>query len=173
MTSSGLIVFLLPLVGAIAGGIVGAWANSWYRDRENKKAEDRDRYALLLLIHAELDHNEFILLELIDDPGTPQLEAISSFQTDTWSSCRVRLAQLLPKDHIAALANYYSWIDTFAGVLNDDRMPFDEKIDEAQGFASFTLHFSNIAKKLGARYIFDSLDSEPAAHGAFARVHRR
>lgn len=175
MTNSGLIVFL-PLVGAVLGGVVGAigsaWANSRYRDREAKKAEDRDRYGLLLLIHAELHHNEFILIELIDNPGKPQLDTYWNFQTDTWTSSRVRLAQLLSIDHITALANYYSWLESFADILNDDRMPFDEKFDEVQGFASFTLHFSNVAKQFGAGYIFDSADFEPASQNTFARAHR-
>ena len=161
MTTSGLIVFL-PLVGAILGAVVGAfcgaWVNSWYRDREAKNAEDRERYGLLLLINAELHHDEFILIELIDDPDKAQLDTHWSFPTDTWTGSKVRLVQLLPKDHFTALANYYSWLDTYADVWHDDRMSFDERIDEAKGFVSFTLLSSNAAKQLGAKYISDDPD---------------
>jgi hypothetical protein len=163
MTDSALIVFL-PLVGAVVGAIVGAWANSWYRDREAKKAEDRDRYGLLLLMHAELHHNEFLLLSLKGDPSEPELDTFSNFQTNTWISSRVRLAQLLSKDHITALATYYSWLETFSDVLNDKRMPFDEKIDEVKGFVSGTLYFSDAAKRFGAKYIFDDLGFDPVIH---------
>jgi hypothetical protein len=154
------------MIGAVVGAIVGAWANSWHRGREAKKAEDQDRYALLLLMHAELHHNEFILIELIDDAGRPLLDASFKFQTDTWINSRVRLAQLLSKDHILALAAYYSWLDTFSEVLNDNQMPLNEKIEEVQGFAAFTLHFSNVAKQFGARYISDDPDFDPAVHAA-------
>ncbi len=56
MTDSGLIV-LLPLVGAIGG----AWANSWYRNREAKKAQEQETKALLILIDQEMRVNAVIL----------------------------------------------------------------------------------------------------------------
>lgn len=76
--SPGLIVFL-PLVAAFVGAIIGAWANSWYRNREAKKAEDRERDGLLLLIHAELHHNVSLLMALVDNPDEPTLKTYSNF----------------------------------------------------------------------------------------------
>ena len=66
-TNSGLIVFL-PLVGAIVGGIVGAWANSWYRNREDKKAQQQKCKGLLLLICHEVLWNNIALHDADDQP---------------------------------------------------------------------------------------------------------
>ena len=111
-TNPGLIVFL-PLVGAILGGIVGAWAHSWYRDREAKKAEDRERMGLMSLIHAEVDVNDSFL-DLAEDPkvppgyGWPDDALASSLETSVWDQSQTRLAQLLPTGEVMAILNYYA-----------------------------------------------------------------
>ena len=172
MTNSGLIVFL-PLVGAILGGIVGAvggaWANSWYRDREAKKAEIRERNGLLLLIHAELHHNLHLLMALGDEPDEARLAGFTNFQAEAWTSSRVRLTQLLPKDHIAALATYYSKWQSMTDLLNDPSIPLPEKLIEVVGYAELLQKYSDTAMRLGTTYIFDDPNFEPTHHDAFIR----
>ena len=64
MTVSGLLIFL-PILSAI----IGAWANSWYRNREAKKAEDREREGLLRIIDAEVYENNRLLKHMIAEPN--------------------------------------------------------------------------------------------------------
>ncbi len=67
MTVSGLLIFL-PILSAFVGAIIGAWANSWYRNREAKKAEDREREGLLRIIDAEVYENNRLLKDMIAEP---------------------------------------------------------------------------------------------------------
>ena len=53
MTLSGLVI-ILPLVGAIVGGFAGAVATGLVRAWQDRKARDREREGLLLLIDAEV-----------------------------------------------------------------------------------------------------------------------
>jgi hypothetical protein len=98
MPDSEWIVFL-PLVGAVVGGIVGAWANSWYRDREAKKAQDRELRGLLALITSEVDFNRAVLKAIVgmiseDHTEEAAIRTISALRTETgdrywtgWLSC--------------------------------------------------------------------------------------
>lgn len=123
MTNSGLIVFL-PLVAAFVGAIVGAFANGLYRDWQDKKAKDRERDGLLLLIHAELHFNEVLLALLNESPrrteGLIKDPYFKIIQTETWTSSRVPLAELLNWDHMAALVMYYQSVEN---VLANMRFP--------------------------------------------------
>jgi hypothetical protein len=101
-TSSGLIV-ILPLVGAVVGGIVGAWANSWYRDKEARKLREQEREGLLRLIHAEIRSNDDVL-----ESGKTYRDIASNLRTDVWDESKIKLAQLLPSDHIDLLNRYYN-----------------------------------------------------------------
>jgi hypothetical protein len=121
MTSSSLIVFL-PLVGAVAGGIVGAWANSWYRDRDAKKTEDRERKGLLQLITFEVIYNTAVLvhvLRMISDDATAagnadvRVQTVSALRTEAWDKVMDRLARLLPDEDLDELNLYYGEIRLF------------------------------------------------------------
>jgi hypothetical protein len=106
MTNSGLIVFL-PLVGAILGavigGFVGAYANSRSRDREVKKADDRECKGLLYLVDGELYFNETRLTRLKDDPRFIIWTSLGNLRSDNWDSGKARLAQLVAPDHMKIL----------------------------------------------------------------------
>ncbi len=104
MTNSGLIVFL-PLVTAFVGAIIGAWANSWYRNREVKTALKEEGKGLLIVISAEIQYNTR-LLGLIHE-GKPSA-TIQNLRMDTWDETQVRFAQLFPADYTVQIANYYS-----------------------------------------------------------------
>ncbi len=106
MTNSALIVFL-PLVAAFVGAIIGACANSWYRNREAKKAEDRERKGLLLLIGGELLSNYHTFCTV-----TKRDVIASHLRTEVWDESRARFAQLLPSNHLEALVGYYGLIVT-------------------------------------------------------------
>ncbi len=112
MADSAWIVFL-PLIGAILGAVVGAFggamANSWYRNRETKKARDEERKALLLLLDAELDNNAKLLNTFYDDLMQDRQDTkLPPLDVGVWEGTRVQLAELLPADHVKALVDHYA-----------------------------------------------------------------
>jgi hypothetical protein len=138
MTNSGLIVFLpliaapatdsgpsvfLPLVAAFVGAIIGAWANSWYREREAKKARDQEREGLLILLFIEVSSNYRSLqpADRIDNVIVPRIFAdqrghsladfAARLHTEVWDETKVRLALLLSDEEIMLLVNYYALIE--------------------------------------------------------------
>ena len=109
MQGSALVDFL-PLFGAALGAIaaligafLGAYANSWYRDREAKKAEDRELRGMMTLVFAEYGDNDGLLKLLMGEPSLMQVRSFTNLQTAVWDDSKVRLAQLLPSDHVTAL----------------------------------------------------------------------
>lgn len=106
MSDTGLIVFL-PLAGAVLGAIIGAWANSLYRNRERKQKEKEERTSLMFLIDTEVGFNA-MRLEMVSK-GPPS-NAVPYLRTDVWDTSQARLAQLLPTVHMKKLAPYYEQI---------------------------------------------------------------
>ena len=123
MITSGLII-LLPLVAAFVGAIIGAYANSLYREREVKQAEDRERKGLLTLIATELNYNRYVLesiqwtvsgnlpegVELTEDTVRRLYDAP---RTEIGDRVLGRLAQLLPNPDLAKLAKHYGEVKQF------------------------------------------------------------
>jgi hypothetical protein len=113
---SGMIVFL-PLVSAFLGAIIGAWANSWYRNREAKKARDEEREGLLLFLSIEVASNNRVFKRFLKERVTrPDLDNRASLaatlQSAIWGESKVRLAQLLISGkYLATVALYYERID--------------------------------------------------------------
>ncbi len=97
MAGSGLLVFL-PLVGAIlgavVGGFVGAYANGRIRDREERKARERELKALLLLVDVEIWANDERLKACIDQ-GSFDPFAVAGLRTEDWDSSKAKLAELV------------------------------------------------------------------------------
>jgi hypothetical protein len=125
-TNTGVIgwfTILAGLVGAILGGFGGAWANSWYRNREAKKAEDRELEALMRLLSYEVERNGDVLNEFLmrlkDDPDDdPRADTAANLVTEVWHESRVRLAHLLPDpDHLRFLTYYYRNLESMRGGL--------------------------------------------------------
>ena len=56
MTASALELFL-PVLSAFVGAIIGALANGRYRDRQDRRAEDREAKGLLMLTDIEIHDN--------------------------------------------------------------------------------------------------------------------
>jgi hypothetical protein len=108
VANSGLIA-LLPLVG----GIVGAWANSWYRNRETKKARRQELEGLLMLLCTEVRMNNIALNNFLEKTSAqPDSDKRTLFadhlNSAVWDESRVRLAQLLPRTaDVATVALYY------------------------------------------------------------------
>jgi hypothetical protein len=97
-------IVLPPLIGAIAGGFVGAWANSRFRNREVRRAEDEERNSLLFLIDTEVG---FIALYLEAVSKGPPSGVIPDLRTDVWDTSQARLARLLPIGDMKYLAPYF------------------------------------------------------------------
>ncbi len=128
MKDSALIVFL-PLVGAVLGAIVGALANGWYRDREAKKAEDREREGLLRLIDLEVQYNKLQLhIGIKGEARLFDLLSINKPSTDIWDRSAVRLTQLLTPIEASALAVYYKEIAKILNAIEASATPRHEAI---------------------------------------------
>lgn len=128
-TSSGLIV-LLPLAGAVLGGIVGAWANSLYRQWEAKKAEDRERESLLRIIDAEIYENMAVLKDMRREPDiSEKYPSRAALSTDAWDQSWASLSRLLSKDqdHIFAMVRHYASVRRISAVLSDPDAPLSAK----------------------------------------------
>jgi hypothetical protein len=116
VANSGLIVFL-PLVSAFVGAIIGAYANSWYRNREAEKARDEEREGLLILLSIEVaGYNRLfetflerrVSMSDIDD----RAGVATVLQSTVWDESKVRLAQLqMPGTYLETVAHYYARID--------------------------------------------------------------
>jgi hypothetical protein len=112
VVNSGLIVFL-PLVSAFVGAIIGAWANSWYRNREAKKARDEEREGLLILLGEEVHTNNRSLETFLNvfhaEPwNDTRANVAATLRSEVWDESKVRLAQLVPGRFISMLATYYT-----------------------------------------------------------------
>ena len=161
MANSGLIV-LLPLVGAILGAIVGAvggaWANNWYRDREAKKAEDREREGLLRLIDSEILFNGPFFRQFRDDPSFLTPHVADTLRTESWNNTNARLGQLLPADHMRILSGYYFHIYMTKTVVKDERVDNSVVVNQLNTI----LRDGGSARKYGQRYLKDPDYTEEA-----------
>ena len=106
MAVSGLLVFL-PLLSAFVGAIIGAYANSWYRDREAKKARDRERSGLLWLLDSEIVWNR---VTLNADKATYN-DITTRLKQDVWQETRSELAKLLPPTLFRDIVRYYAHLN--------------------------------------------------------------
>jgi hypothetical protein len=97
--------FLLIVISAFGG----AWANSWYRGREDKRQRKRELYGLLRLIDSEVKYNIIVIEGFSGDKDATAInkDAIESLRTDTWDKVQDKLAQLLQTDDLTDLIRYY------------------------------------------------------------------
>lgn len=173
VTLSALTIFL-PLVGAILGGIVGAWANSRYRDREEKKLRDQEIKGLTLLLFTEMGHNDATLETLKTFPDVADVPALFSLQTDVWEQCRVRVAQMVTNEHTATLVRYYEMIQDILRIMNDASMPNDDKTHWVLQVAEQAQKNGKAAMMHGGKYMFaDYPEYTDAAHQQFVEVARK
>jgi hypothetical protein len=91
MSGSGLLVFL-PLLAAIVSTLIGAYANGWYRDRQDKKAREREREGLLRIIDPELYENIRLLRGIEKNADLAKYPSQSHVSTDAWNQSRARVA---------------------------------------------------------------------------------
>jgi hypothetical protein len=103
------------LLGAVVGGFVGAFANGWIRDRQERKAQHREREGLMVLIGAEVRGNKIAF----GIRNSPQSIA-DNLSTAAWEQSRTRLAQMIPPKEIERLAAYYDTIRSVKGHWKDD-----------------------------------------------------
>jgi|SRR5215211_5700400 len=116
---SGLIVFL-PLLTAFVGGIVGAWMNSLFRNKEAKKARKEELEGLLILLSIEVARNNRVFGRFIkqrEQPDAPQFpdnraRVAVDLQSAVWDESKVRLAQLrIPGTYLSTVTLYYEHIE--------------------------------------------------------------
>ncbi len=129
MTVSGLLIFL-PILSTFVGAIIGAWANSWYRNREAKKAEDREREGLLRIIDAEVYENNRLLKDMIAEPHiADKYPSRTALNTAVWDDSRTKLSQLLATDqeHIVHLTRHYAVVGRIRAPLGDPDAPISAR----------------------------------------------
>jgi hypothetical protein len=123
-------ISIADLVLIIISAFGGAWANSWYRDQEAKKAEDRELRGLLILIDWEiLDNNKRLHDDEGDEISLLGVLAIDRLRTENWDRSAARLTQLLPPLHVHALAAYYSIIAEIQATVESPVTPRDESVE--------------------------------------------
>lgn len=123
-------ISIADLILIIISAFGGAWANSWQRDQEAKKAEDRELRGLLVLIDWEILNNN---KRLHDDEGDEislfAVLAIDGLRTESWDRSAARLTQLLPPLHVHALSAYYSQITEIQAAIESPVTPREEWVD--------------------------------------------
>lgn len=128
---------LLPLIGAVLGGVVGgvfgAWANSWYRNREEQKALDEEREGLMILLSIEVFRNFRIFKTFVERlAARPEIDnrpkVAATLQSAVWDESQVRLAQLIPRTHLAHLENVALYYESIAMLRLDWTVPTKELI---------------------------------------------
>jgi hypothetical protein len=168
-TNSGLIV-LLPLVGAVVGAIVGAGANSWYRNREEKKAQRRELRGLMTLVAAEHAHHYPTLRLLASEPSLVDARSVTNLQTAVWDDTKVKLALLLSTDRVVALVRYYDQIQSILDNLKDEEMPPERKRDIVTTNAEQAEKYSEEAFAYSGKSVFlDNLDGVEYAKDVLER----
>jgi hypothetical protein len=168
MTNSGLIIFL-PLVTAFVGAIIGAWANSWYRGREAKKAEEEERKGLLLLVHAEIQYNNYLLDEFLERWPATTYDSSATLQTATWDDAKVKLVPLLTEEHTTALILYYWQIQSILDVVKDESLTEDRKGTAVWAYGGSARKHGEAVTRNSARYVsLGDLDYTEVANKAFA-----
>jgi hypothetical protein len=120
MSGSGLLVFL-PLLAAIVSTLIGAYANGWYRDRQDKKAREREREGLLRIIDPELYENIRLLRGIEKNADLAKYPSQSHVSTDAWNQSRARLGEFLfeDQDYIFALNRHYALVVRIGATLED------------------------------------------------------
>jgi hypothetical protein len=99
---------LTAALGALFGAIAGAIANGRVRDRQDRQLRSQEREGLLILLDHEIEDNYSLLNILKERPEIIHSQSVGGLQTDSWDNAKVRLAQLLPRDHVDLLSSYYS-----------------------------------------------------------------
>jgi hypothetical protein len=135
VANTSLIVFL-PVVSAFLGAIIGAWANSWYRNREAEKARDEEREGLLILLSIEVANNNRLFKGFLqhrdDDPNIDERATIAAaLQSAAWDESKVRFAQLLiSRTYLEDAARYYMRIQIVRLEWTEPRWPLSEDDEE-------------------------------------------
>jgi hypothetical protein len=109
---------ILGVLGSLGvGAAVGAVATHLLRERADKQRNAKEAQALTTLVREEIVINSGELHDLSEDPnnlwshGRPP-----AFKVKTWEDARVRLAQLMPKEDLTPVMNYYI---NLQGLLED------------------------------------------------------
>jgi hypothetical protein len=122
-------VLLGGLGGALAVFILGGF-REWWR-------EEREREGLLLLLLAEINHND----EVAHTIGEVTWDLLSSkdfpsMSTETWRNVQVRAAALLPDDLSVTLNGYYAPLQTMLTLLTFENLPNERTAREIRRVAS-------------------------------------
>lgn len=110
---------VLGAVGALGvGGFVGSYAAHRLRERADGKREERERDGVLRLLLAEIKHNvEVVNTAQQDRPGLVGSPNLSYMKTETWRATRVRSTQLVPRELLGCLEDYYTPLETLLTLL--------------------------------------------------------
>ncbi len=170
----GTLSTLSPLFTAAVGAVIGVLANGLYRNREEKRNLDQEFKGLMNLIFHEYAENDLLLKWLSEDPSFINAPSFTNLQCAVWTDARVRLAQLLAKEHTGALAQYYSLIGTIRATIRDETMPENVKTKAVLDYVPLVQKYGKVAMLHAAPYIFvDDPTYTEAGHDRFIEEAQR
>src|ERR687894_213365 len=85
--------------------------------QQKRSCLDEANFRVGLEDHLSMDPNQYVT-----NPGLMRAPG-RSLRTDAWEQARSRIAQLLPADRFASLAEYYSNVQWFNELLDDHTSP--------------------------------------------------
>jgi hypothetical protein len=126
-------------LGALVGGVGGAFATHLLSEHREKERNESDRDGLLRLVQAEIARNS-VASEMFETHPTVVAEGrFPSAVTDVWEDVRVRLAQLLPEEDFETLSGYYAKVTSFLVLLRAFREVRVGDEEEGTRWSSATL----------------------------------
>jgi hypothetical protein len=129
MDLTDLAAFLGPIGGLGIGASVGAFVAYRLGQRAERKRAEGELYGLLRLVSAEAAFHQRAIIEdfsNIDQGRFWSQNPGRSLSTDTWEQVRQRVAQLLPANRFASLAEYYLNVQHFNNLLDEYSSPLDK-----------------------------------------------
>jgi len=172
------------LIGAVVGGVIGAWANSWWREREANKARERELKGIAYLLSAEHAYNASRMGVFSKDADFLTLSSFTDLQMGAWESSRARVAQLLPTLKVAeheqevgfltALTWYYTEIQSIQAIIEDDELTNDQKKELMSGHVEAAEKYGKAAMLFAGEYLFKGHPDDAAEYqNLFSREAKR
>ena len=165
---------LNSLLSGVVGGMGVLLLSIAYGRWEAKRKRDQELKGLMTLIFHEYGNNDHLMKWLSENPSFVHAPSFTNLQTGVWTESRVRLSQLLAKEHTGALALYYSYIETIGNTIRDDSMPDDVKTDAVLGHIERAEKYGKAAMLHAAQYVFvDDPAYTKEGHERFVTEARR
>lgn len=126
-------------LGALVGGVGGAFATHLLGARRERRRERRERDGLLRLVQAEMARNSVASEMFETHPTVVAQGRYPSVVKETWEDVRVRLVQLLPEDDFETILGYYVTVTSYLVLLGAYRDTHEADEEEGARWRGATL----------------------------------